>query len=105
MERALSRRYNLMMISPNVINSIRLSTCAVTRVNLKQQEIAKLPPEQLSKRQDGMVLATAFLVGKGLALSNRHVVLELVKEYRNLGTFEHWYLESAYPNPNKTHDW
>lgn len=90
------------MILPEVIKKIRLSTCAVHRMAVKHEEaFAGVEHGDKVMRPDSEVVATAFLVGDGMLLTNRHVVKLLEEDHTATGSHDHWYVEFVYPREDR----
>lgn len=89
------------MILPDVINKIKLSTCAISHAPIKHEQLflgndpGSILKEHYTKVTD--VVATAFIIQDGLLLTNRHVVDCIVEDHKKTGNHDHWYAEFGYP--------
>lgn len=86
------------MISQAVVNRIRISTCAVLRMEERHEQLlaGKVPGSKMP-RPKFKVVGTGFLVRNNLVLTNRHVVELIVADGQKTGSYEHWYLQFTYP--------
>lgn len=79
------------MITQAVGNRIRVSTCAVLRMEERHEQwLASVTPGSKVPRPKFEVLGTGFLVRDNLVLTNRHVVELIATDHHKTGHHEHW---------------
>jgi len=86
------------MIRRAIVNTIRASTCAVVRLDEKHEEtLVRIEKGEPVGRLPSQVVGTAFLVRDDVVLTNRHIVMDVYEDDKNLGNHDNWYLEIVYP--------